>query len=243
MPDFPDRLQQWQTSALGRALIGAEARLLATAFDDVFGLELLQLGAWGIGRELLAPSRIRRQSVLADTASNAATTVRTDIRANLAHLPISSDAIDAILLAHTLEFTPDPYAVLREADRVLVGEGQLMVLGFRPASLWGLRAAASRSGFPPGLRRMLSEGRVRDWLVLLGYEIVEQRHYLYRLPTAPRGSPEEAVAGILRRGWFQPLPAAAYLIKARKRLYTLTPLRPRLREWLKLPSGLVEPST
>jgi len=81
-------------------------------------------------------------------------------------LPIGSDSIDAVLLPHTLEFAADPYSIVREADRVLVAEGQLIVMGFRPWSLWGLRASASRSGFPPGMRRVLSQGRVQDWLEL-----------------------------------------------------------------------------
>ncbi len=68
MAEFPCILSQWQSSALGRSLVAAEARLLATTFDDVFGQELLQLGTWGQGRELLAQSRIRRQSVVADAA-------------------------------------------------------------------------------------------------------------------------------------------------------------------------------
>jgi len=224
---------------LGRALIQGEAQLLASTFDDVFGLELLQLGTWGVGRELLAPSRIRRQSVVADSVEAGACG---DLVARLAHLPINSASVDAVLLPHTLELAADPHAVLREADRVLVAEGQLIVLGFRPASLWGLRAAASRAGFPPGLRRILPASRVRDWLALLSYEIVDVRPYLYRLPRAPRGSIESAVPSILYRGWFYPWPAAAYVIKARKRVYTLTPIRPRLRERCPVFGGLVEPS-
>ena len=54
MSDTPLSLREWQALPLGRALIAAEARLLATTFDDVFGQELLQLGTWGTGRELLA---------------------------------------------------------------------------------------------------------------------------------------------------------------------------------------------
>jgi SAM-dependent methyltransferase len=231
--------QQWQASGLGRALIQAEAQLLASTFDDVFGLELLQLGAWGTGRELLAPARIRRQSVVADASQGAA---GGDLIARLAHLPISNATVDAVLLPHTLEIAADPYAVLREADRVLGAEGQLIVLGFRPASLWGLRAAASQSGFPPGLRRTLPASRVRDWLGLLSYEILNVRPYLYRTPRALRTSPEAAVPSILRRGWFYTWPAAAYLIKARKRVYTLTPIRPRLRERPRVFGGLAEPS-
>jgi hypothetical protein len=50
------------------------------------------------------------------------------------------------------------------------------------------------------------------------------------------------VPSILYRGWFYPWPAAAYVIKARKRVYTLTPIRPRMRERRPVFGGLVEPS-
>ena len=73
------------------------------------------------------------------------------------------------------EFADDPDAIVCEFDRVLVAEGQLLVLGFQPGRLWGMRARWSRTGFPPGMRRVLSERRLREWLVLLGYEIVAER--------------------------------------------------------------------
>ncbi len=239
MSQNPGVVQQWQTGPLGRALIAAEAQLLATTFDDVFGQELLQLGSWGAGRELLAPSRIRRQSVISEPGNGSNSC---DLVATLAHLPITSATVDAVLLPHTLEYAPDPYAVLREADRVLVAEGQLIVLGFRPASFWGVRSASSPGGYPPGLRRRLGCNRVRDWLGLLSYEIVSVQSYLYHLPRTPRGGVESAIPRMLHRGWFYPWPAAAYLVKARKRVYTLTPIRPRLRERMKVLGGLVEPS-
>ncbi len=218
-------------------MIRAEAQLLASTFDGVFGLELLQLGSWGPHRELLAPSRIRRQSVVVEPAGGGG-----DLVANLAHLPIQSGMVDAVLLPHTLEFATDPYAVLREADRVLGAEGQLIVLGFRPVSPWGVRSMAATAGYPPGLERQLSPGRVRDWLRVLSYEIVSERPYLYRLPRPLRQVPDAAVGSILHRGWLYPWPASAYVIKARKRIYTLTPIRPRLRERRRLLGSLVEPS-
>jgi SAM-dependent methyltransferase len=239
MADSIPVLEQWLSFGLGRALVQAEAQLLSTTFDDVFGLELLQLGAWGVGQELLAQARIRRRCVISDVSQGAA---GGDIVASLAHLPIGSAAVDAVLLPHTLELAGDPYAVLREADRVLGAEGQLIVLGFRPAGLWGLRAAASQSGFPPGLCRTLSASRVHDWLALLSYEILTVRPYLYRMPRSLRATVEAAIPGILRRGWLYPWPASAYIIKARKRVYTLTPIRPRLRERLRVFGGLAEPS-
>ena len=178
---FPDRdtaLSSWWESPLGRALLAAESELLSEALEDVFGWDLLQVGAWGDARELLAGSRTRRKSVIAAVAEP----VRADIIGRPSLLPVISDCVDAALLPHTLEFAADPYAVLREVDRVLAGEGQLLVLGFRPWSLWGMRARWSRSGFPPGMRRLMSERLLREWLVLLGYEVVAARRYLYFSP-------------------------------------------------------------
>ncbi|MCS6948189.1 MAG: class I SAM-dependent methyltransferase, partial [Steroidobacteraceae bacterium] len=217
-------LVAWWESSQGRALIEAEAILAREALDSVFGWELLQVGAWGAHRELLAGARTHH-AALAVSPEQRASGVVSDLVARPAQLPIASDCVDAVLLPHTLEFVPDPYAVVREIDRVLTGEGQLLVLGFRPWSAWGLRATAARGAFPPGLRRLLPERRLRDWLVLLGYEVGETRRYLFDLPW---GQPSEPLRA-LRRGLTAPWPAGAYLLRARKRLYAGTPLRLRLR--------------
>jgi SAM-dependent methyltransferase len=237
--DRDTALAAWWGSQLGRSLLAAEAELLGEAMEDVFGWELLQVGAWGGARELLARGRTRRQSLVAAPGFAAGA----DIIARPAHLPVGGDSIDAALLPHTLEFAPDPYAVLREVDRVLAGEGQLLILGFRPFSLWGLRARASRSGFPPGMRRVLSASVVREWLVLLGYEVVAESRYLYLGPWSRGLSAGEGTGRILRPGLTYPLPAGAYLLKARKRVYTLTPIRPRVRERPAVLGGLVKPTT
>lgn len=235
--EYSSGLASWQAGTLGRAVARAEAQLLAGTMGDVFGLELLQLGAWGRGRELLRASRTRRHCLIGPESNGGETP---DIIARPASLPIGSGSIDAVLLPHCLEIEPDPYAVLREADRVLLGEGHLIVLGFNPWSLWGLRAAASRTGFPPGFSRLLSERRLRDWLVLLGYEVSAVHRYLYVLPAEP--SARANVPGMLRRGLINPLPAGGYLLKARKRVYALTPIRPRRRDPRALLGGLVNPS-
>jgi len=240
-PDIPDRdasLRAWWRLPLGRALLAAESELLSAALEDVFGWELLQVGAWGGARELLAGSRTRRASLIAAPGLSGGA----DVLARPSQLPIISDSIDAALLPHTLEFAPDPYAILREVDRVLSGEGQLLVLGFEPWSLWGLRARWSRRGFPPGLRRVLPERRLREWLVLLGFEMIATQRYLYLSPFRRGLSAGEGTGRMLRRATY-PLPAGAYLLKARKRLYTLTPVRPRLREKPAVIGGLVKPTT
>ena len=89
-----------------------------------------------------------------------------EVAAPLDTLPFRSDSIDAIFLPHTLELVQDPYAVLREAERILTAEGCLMICGFNPFSGWGARRALGRlfgrPAFPPRTQRMLSERRLRD---------------------------------------------------------------------------------
>ena len=83
------------------------------------------------------------------------------MRAHWHELPFDAQSIDLILLPHALEFIDNPHEVLREVDRVLRPEGRVLILGFNPWSLFGLRrvwsgadarsvAAASnvRSGMP-----------------------------------------------------------------------------------------------
>ena len=233
-------VDSWLGSGLGQAVLQAEAELMVEALDDVFGWELLQLGLWGRRDSLLSGCRTRRHAVVANEKSRL---TDADVAARLSQLPISNGAVDAVILPHTLEFETDPFAVVREADRVLAGEGHLVVLGFRPYSLWGFRSTAISRGYPPGLKRMLGVRRVADWLELLGYDVSVTRNYLFTPPwgnSAPRSG---VPSPLLRRGWIKPWPAGAYLLKARKRVYTLTPIRPRTRERAQGIGGLVKPTT
>lgn len=227
-------IQAWLDTARGRALRAIESQLIGEALQDVFGWELVQVGGWGDSHELIRAGRTRRQIEICAPGA----TPPGDVSARLAQLPLASDAVDAVLLPHTLEFEADPHGLLREVDRVLTGEGQLLILGFRPLSLWGLRAAVAREGYPPGLRQVLSERRIRDWLVLLGYDVAPPRHYLHEWPW---GQPRVA-GGSLKRGLLNPLPAGAWLLRARKRVYAVPSIRLKLRERARVMGGLVKPA-
>ncbi|MEY4760172.1 MAG: hypothetical protein RLZZ200_28 [Pseudomonadota bacterium] len=194
--------EHWFADGPGQELLAAESQLLSGVLDEVFGYELLQLGSWGNTRSLLDRARTRRQTILGESTFPGVV----DVVGRCGALPLQSHSVDAVLLPHTLEYAADPRTVIREAHRVLTGEGQLLVLGFRPWSLWGLRAVLPR-GMPQGFRQLLPDRRIRDWLAVLGCEVVGIHRYL-------------------RRGPLDPRPAGGYLIRARKRLYTPTPIRP-----------------
>jgi SAM-dependent methyltransferase len=222
----------WFAGPLGARVLREEAAIATLALDTVFGFELLQVGAWGPARHLLEGARTQHTTLLAPELNPGVT-----LCAPLDTLPFRSDSIDAILLPHTLELVDDPYAVLREAERVLTGEGCLMICGFNPFSGWGARRLSARyfgrAAFPPGTLRLLSERRLRDWVALLGFDVDSVHGYLGFLPL--KGG---AVDVRSRR----PLVAGAYLLKARKRVSTLTLIRPRRRLRQRVLVGAAEPT-
>jgi SAM-dependent methyltransferase len=215
----------WFEAPLGAHVLDEETALARVALDDVFGFELLQVGTWGPARHLLDGARTQHATLLAPELGPGVT-----LCAPLTSLPFASDSIDAIFLPHTLELVEDPYAVLREAERVLCAEGCLMICGFNPWSGWGARRLFGqlfrRAAFPPGTRRVLAERRLRDWVALLDFEVADVYGYLGSMPMAGRRRQDA--------GWYEyrrrsPLTAGGYLLKARKRVQTLTLVRPKRR--------------
>jgi SAM-dependent methyltransferase len=236
-------VSDWFEGPLGARLLREEAALAALALDNVFGFELLQVGAWGPAQHLLSGARTQHTTLVAPEMSAGVT-----LCAQLDSLPFRVDSIDAIFLPHTLELVHDPYAVLREAERVLTGEGCLMICGFNPFSGWGARRMFSqyfgRPAFPPGTQRMISERRLRDWVALLGFDVDVVYGYLGLLPLTGRAPKSTEVTGPIPE--LKPraaLTAGAYLLKARKRVPTLTPIRPRRRALQRVLVGAAEPTT
>jgi SAM-dependent methyltransferase len=234
---------EWFGGPLGARVLREEAALAQVALDDVFGFELLQVGTWGPSQHLLGTARTQHTTLLAPAVSPGVT-----LCAPLASLPFSSDSIDAIFLPHTLELVEDPYAVLREAERVLCAEGCLMICGFNPFSGWGARRVFGRyfrrPAFPPLTRRMLSERRLRDWMALLDFEVASVYGYLGPMPMTRR--PRKLADGTVRQAEYRarrPLTAGAYLLKARKRVQTLTLVRPKRRSRQRVLVPAAEPTT
>ena len=211
-------VSDWFEGPLGSRVLRDETTLAPLALDDVFGFELLQMGAWGPARHLLDSARTQHTTLVAPEWAPGVS-----LCAPLDTLPFRSDSIDAICLPHTLERVEDPYAVLREAERVLTAEGCLLICGFNPFSGWGARRLfgnyLKRPSFPPSTRRMLSERRLRDWVALLGFDVDSVYGYLGALPMKGRNDVDWHPRAAWRSG--------AYLLKARKRVPTITMIRPR----------------
>ncbi len=231
-------ISEWLASAAGNALLQFETRVLQEALSDIVGFEMLQVGRWGDDARLASYARTQRQWLVAPDAQGPGT-----VRASYDALPIATGAVEGVLLPHTLEYAPNPHELLREVERVLMGEGRVAICGFAPLGPWGLRHKVSRGRFLPYASRLLGDGRIRDWLRLLGFEIELSQRFLFVTPWRGRrrGDPD---GWLERRGpeLFAPL-AGAYVLKARKRVRALTPIRPA---WQRVPLvkvGVAEPTT
>ena len=157
-------------------------------------------------------------------------------------LPVESDSIDAMLLPHTLDFSDRPHEILREVDRVLRADGHIVILGFKPAGLWGLRRLVPGAGMPPGADYLISDRRLRDWLKLLDMRIRGASRYFFRWPL-PRKKVGSSQKWEQRGQTLWPELAACYMLTAQKRVSTMTPIRPVWWRKPKVVTGLAEPST
>jgi SAM-dependent methyltransferase len=151
--------------------------------------------------------------------------------------------VDAVLLPHTLERTSSPHAVLREVDRILRPDGHLIVLSFAAAGLWGLRHLISSRGYPQGRDHVIREGRLRDWLELLSFDVPAATRYCHTPPIERF----KQLRILPREEWAQrwlPIFSGGYMLRAQKRVQPLTPVRMwRRPARLRVVGGLVEPTT
>ena len=236
------RMRAWYRKAPGTLLIADERAEVDRLLPYVFGYHILQIGSLGRDRSLLKSCRIQHRLVVDSDHQNGPGD--TGLYSHAHALPIATDSIDAVVLAHTLEWEHDPHQVLREAERVLIPEGHVLVIGFNPWSMWGIwRLFLSRSRKVPWCIRFVSPARVKDWLALLGFDITHEAGLFYRPPL-----PHEGVMNRLRfleragrRFW--PFFSGGYVILARKRVTTVTPIRLSWRRRKAVMPGLVEPTT
>jgi SAM-dependent methyltransferase len=220
------QLNDWYGQPLGRMLAAAEQAALDAVLPNIFGYHLLQAGH--AVSPLYGASRILHRAVMASATDVGGP--ETAVYGDLDALPVVADSLDALILHHALEFAADPRQVLREAERVLVAEGQLVLVGFNPYSLWGLwRRLRLRRRSVPWCGRFIGLPRIKDWLSLLGFEVVQVRHVFFRPPLG-RMALQTRLSLIESWGarWW-PVLGGVYVISARKKAMTLTPIKPRWR--------------
>ena len=170
---------QWFETPRGRYVLDWEQAQVDNAVDDAFGFHAVQVGLPGVDflRENRIPHKMR-----------AGSGERASLAAAPEQLPLASHSVDLVVLPHILEFSDRPHQILREAERVLIPEGQLVICGFNPLSLWGMRRRLGATfGWNKGHAwngRLLSLTRLKAWLTLIAFELNGGKFGCYAPPVA-----------------------------------------------------------
>lgn len=235
-------LHAWFSRVPGREIALAQVAELDRVLPNLFGYHLLQVGRLG-DQDLLSKSRILNRNVI-EIDGHVEGQPYPVVRGSATALPVESDSVDVVVLPHILEFEAQPHEALRESARVLVPEGHLLICGFNPWSMLGCwRYLKRHQQAVPWRGRFIALTRLRDWLALLGFDVLSQDACFFKPPFSNER--------LLKRLDFldrigERMPAyfsGAYLLLARKRVPKLTPIRSRWRPRRRLVSvGLVGPS-
>ena len=235
-------LAAWLKTAPGRYLLAWEQARLDQEVCDAFGFHALQLGLPEL--EGLRANRMPHRWVASDSlhlspplpvpppaeeAQSAPMPPGPALHCELDALPFPDASIDLVVLPQALELARDPHETLREVERVLVPEGRVVIVGFNPTSLWGLRQrlghmrrgmgiARDRGLFLPRAGDFIGYWRARDWLRLLGFEVEAGRFGCWRPPVTGERWLErfEWMDRVGDRWW--PVLGAVYVICAIKRV-------------------------
>jgi SAM-dependent methyltransferase len=212
-------LQSWLATPPGQALQRWEQTQLDAAVADVFGYHALQLGMPQINA--LQANRMPHQW-RTDRELSEGVQLYCDFEA----LPFPEASLDLVAMPHSLELSIDAHASLREAARVLVPEGRVVITGFNPSSLWGLKQRREhlyqRFGmgtlYLPEAGEFLGYWRLRDWLRLLGFEVESSNFGLWHPAVRSEQwlSRTEWMNRLGARYW--PIFGAAYCVVAVKRV-------------------------
>ena len=216
--------QQWFKTCLGQYLLGQEQSYFDQAVMDVFGYNAIQVGF--PQHNFLSANRMSLQ-FCTGTEEGVSLLAAPDF------MPIESNSIDLILLPHVLEFSSNPHQILREVQRVLMAEGHVIISGFNPRSLWGVRQwfGSAKHSFPWN-GNFISLPRLKDWLALLDFEMTAGRLCCY----APPFSQEKW----LRRFNFMeftgdrwwPISGGVYFLQAVKRVHGMRVIKPEWKDVL-----------
>jgi|UniRef100_UPI004047703E SAM-dependent methyltransferase len=213
-------LHQWFGSDAGRYVQDWERQRIDSLLSDVFGYRAVQYGlapfnALSANRMSFKGYAGPQKLTVEQSAGFSASVVCLPEQ-----LPFDTDSIDLLVLPHTLEIAQDPHLVLREAQRVLMPEGRLVIAGFNPWSLWGARSRLPwvQPWFSADCQPDVSPARLKDWLKLLSFEI-DRGHFGCYSPPFRTAQWLDRFAFMESAGdrWW-PIFGATYVVSAVKRV-------------------------
>ena len=177
-------LREFYVNPLGRVARRLLRERVRRLWPDVQGETLVALGYgtpllrpfWGEAASLMAFMPGTQGAVYWPREGPNATCL-----ADVTELPLPSESVNRVLLFHALEGMAEPENLLREAWRVLKGNGRLLVIVPNRRGLW-----AHNDDTPFGTRRPYSPSQLRRVLRDQGFSVARAQGALYLPPSRSR---------------------------------------------------------
>ncbi|HSW93837.1 MAG TPA: class I SAM-dependent methyltransferase [Gammaproteobacteria bacterium] len=212
---------QWLTEPLGQSVLSAEKNFLTGTLATYYGKQAVLIGV-PHQAELLRASVIAHPVLVTPLPHKNGTV--TTIESDFYELPILPGSVDLVFLPHSLEYLDNPRQLLTEACRLVKPEGHIVILGFNPVSLWGLKKTMTHQKGVPWCHHFIQPGVIKKWLGLADFEWIKQDFILYGLPW--QGYLKSTFFERAGHATFKPL-GGVYILMAKARVTPLTPIRLR----------------
>lgn len=210
---------KWYATTMGQMLLDLESKFLARYIRVSYKQLILQVGSLGWEDRFLDADLFRNIIVIDSMVCCHENTQK--VCGEIQQIPIAAESIDFVIMPHSLEFESDQHQVLREVERVLKPEGQLLLLGFNPWSVYGLlRYLPLKRRNAPWCGKFIGRRTIIDWLRLLNFETETSAGFYMKSPSFGTDVLE---------GKYLSLMSLAYAVKAIKRKYTMIPLKSSVR--------------
>ncbi|MBU2918986.1 class I SAM-dependent methyltransferase [Psychrosphaera sp. F3M07] len=220
---WTESLSQWEQIPTGKELKHIQNDIIRRRLKLSFGHHLVKLGH--LTNALDTKSCLIKHQI--NLAPSFVKPHLLGVFAEFDQLPFLSNSVDVVLMNHELEFASDPHQVLREIHRVLMPNGNLVMSVFNPFSLFIVNKLwPFKTQSPLWNARLFSIPRIKDWLVLLGFEIIEQEYCCYSTFLSKKDT-ENWLQKLIRK--YLPKVGSVCIITAKKREWPLTPIRSKVR--------------
>jgi SAM-dependent methyltransferase len=212
---------KWIETSAAINLLEAERQLLQVGLPNLHGHYLLQYSAWD--QKILDTTTLDYDLFVSHGIEGGA-------QVDFLQMPFRDNTIDCVLLHHVIEQSENPHQSLREAARIVVPNGYIVIVAFNPWSCLGLSRYIPLNNGPKS-GHYISSNRVSDWLNLLGFRVeqVEATHFL-PAPIASMVPDLSKKVDSAARGLGFSF-GGAYILIARKLVAGRTPIR---QQWLPL---------
>lgn len=220
-------ISPWFDSPLGKEMLNVETQMLRGVLSNLFGYHFMQLSVCE-SADFSSLSRINHSFKMSPTADESIDS-RYSAVSEFGQLPFANEQIDVTLLHHVLEFSDNPHQVLKEAARVTMPRGYIVIVGFNPASITGVIHRSCKLFKKTGIskRHYLNGRRMRDWLEFLDFSCVHKQFGGFNLPINRRAYLKHSrFIDRMIGGSILPM-GMCYCLVARKDKVGMTPIKPK----------------